>query len=221
MRSFLSLLLLSAAVGDALAAPSQPTIEELVQEIETTYAEVESLRAEFVQTTRSAALGEGQKQRGRMELKRPAKMRWDFQRPDPRLFVTNGKRMWVYSPVDKQAILYEDLSKAGGGGIQSLLGDLEALDEHFEVTQVDDPEARRVNNIVLQLVPKKENVNFKSLRLEVTRKKYGLRRLVLVDAFDTETEISFTQVRLNTAMEDSVFEFEPPPGVEVIKPEGF
>ena len=75
--------------------------------------------------------------------------------------------------------------------------------------------------MVLQLVPKDENVNFKSLRIEFTRKKYALRRLVLVDAFDTETELSFTQVRLNSAMEDSEFEFVPPVGVEVIKPEGF
>ncbi len=220
MRFYLSLVLISLTGGVALAVPPQPTTDEVVRGIETTYEDVQSLRAEFVQTTRSAALGEGQKQRGRMEIKRPSKMRWDFQRPEPRLFVTNGKRMWVYSPSENQAILYEDQAMLGSG-VQSLLTDLQQLDEQFTVREIEDPEAKRVNNVVLELTPKAENANFKSLRLELTRKKYLLKRLVLVDAFDTETELSFTQVRLNTAMDDSVFEFQPPAGVEVIKPAGF
>ena len=95
MRLYLSLVLMWFAGSAAFALPPKPTTDEVVRGIESTYEGVESLRAEFVQTTRSAALGEGQKQRGRMEIKRPSKMRWDFQRPEPRLFVTNGERMWV------------------------------------------------------------------------------------------------------------------------------
>jgi outer membrane lipoprotein-sorting protein len=63
-------------------------------------------------------------------------------------------------------------------------------------------------------------MNMKSLRIEFTRKKYNLQRLVMVDAFDNETELSFSQVRLNAPIDDSVFDFQPPEGVEVIKPEG-
>ena len=220
MRFFLAMILVGFVGGVALAVPPVSTTEELVRGIEATYEDVESLRADFVQTTRSAALGEGQKQRGRMEIKRPSKMRWDFQRPDPKLFVTNGKRMWIYSPKEKQALLYEDQALPGTG-FESLLTDLEQLDELFTVREVEDPEAKRINNVVLELTPKAENANFKSLRLELSRKKYLLRRLVLVDAFDTETELSFTQVRLNSGMDDSVFDFQPPEGVEVIKPAGF
>ena len=92
--------------------------------------------------------------------------------------------------------------------------------EHFEVTQIEDADARRRNNIVLLLKPRKEGMNMKSLRIEFTRKKYNLQRLVMVDAFDNETELSFSQVRLNAPIDDSVFDFQPPAGVEVIKPEG-
>jgi len=223
MRITLVSLVLGVAVvfGQlAQAAPPELTTEEIVKGIESTYGEVQSIRADFVQTTRSPALGETGKQRGKMQIKRPKKMRWDFQRPDAKLFVTDGSRMWVYSPDDKQAILYENISAAGAGGMGSLLTDLNELDEHFTVTQIEDEEARRRNNIVLQLLPKAEGVNIKSLRIEFTRKRYNIQRLVMVDAFDNETELSFSQVRMNLAIDDSVFDFQPPEGVEVIKPEG-
>ena len=170
MRFFLAMILVGFVGGVALAVPPVSTTEELVRGIEATYENVESLRADFVQTTRSTALGEGQKQRGRMEIKRPSKMRWDFQRPDPKLFVTNGKRMWIYSPKEKQAILYEDQTLPGTG-FESLLTDLQQLDELFTVREVEDPEAKRINNVVLELTPKAEDANFKSLRLELSRKK--------------------------------------------------
>jgi len=201
-------------------APPEPTTEEIVAGIEATYGEVQSFRADFVQVSRSTAMGETGKQRGKMQVKRPRKMRWDFQRPDAKLFVTDGTRMWVYSPDDKQAILYENVETAGAGGMESLLTGLDELDEHFEVSQLEDADARRRNNIVLLLKPKTEGMNMKSLRIEYTRKKYNLQRLVMVDAFDNETELSFSQVRLNAPIDDSVFDFQPPAGVEVIKPEG-
>ncbi len=201
-------------------APSDPTTDEVVAGIEAAYGEVESFRADFVQVSRSPAMGETGKQRGKMQVKRPRKMRWDFQRPDAKLFVTDGARMWVYSPDDKQAILYENVESAGAGGMESLLTGLDKLDEHFEVSQIEDADARRRNNIVLLLRPKTEGMNMKSLRIEFTRKKYNLHRLVMVDAFDNETELSFSQVRLNTPIDDSVFDFQPPAGVEVIRPEG-
>jgi len=218
VSSFLGALLVLGQF--AQAAPPELTTQEIVAGIEKTYGSVESIRADFVQTTRSPAMGETGKQRGKMQVKRPKKMRWDFQRPDAKLFVTDGSRMWVYSPDDKQAILYENVSGAAGGGMESLLTRLDTLDEHFNVTQLDDQEARRRNNIVLQLLPKAEGMNIKSLRIEFTRKRYNIQRLVMVDAFDNETELAFSQVRLNPTIDDSVFDFEPPQGVEVIKPEG-
>ncbi len=212
----IAMLSLLSTGATAWAGPEDPeSLDELIQAVEATYQDVQSLGADFVQTTRSAAMGEGDTQKGTVLLARPKKMRWEFTGPDARLFVTDGSQMWMYSPADKQAHVYEDLS-SGGGGMESLLTNLDQLDELFEIELLDGAGTRQ--SVALKLVPKDAEANFKNLRLVISKKKYLLEQVTIVDAFDNETELSFSQVKLNVAPSDDRFIFVPGDDVEVIRP---
>ena len=127
----------SATAGAAdNEGPPLSTVQEVVSAVEGVYGQAESLRADFVQVTRSVALGEEQRQRGKVVMMRPRMMRWDFTAPDTKLFVTDGKTMWVWSPDDNQVIIYDDVS-GGGSGMASLFTDLNQLDELFEIQILD------------------------------------------------------------------------------------
>lgn len=213
---------LSLAGSNAAATAGErdlTTVQEVVTAVESTYANVESLRADFVQVSRTAALGDEHRQRGRVVLKRPRKMRWEFQSPDTKLFVTDGQTMWVWSPADNQVIVYRDFA-AGAPGLTSLLSDLNQLNELFEVTLVDDGERSR-NAYVLDLRPlNAEQASFKSARIELSRRKLLVERVVITDAFDNVTDLAFSQVRIDTKVNDGEFTFQVPSGAEVISPEG-
>lgn len=183
------------------------------------YANVQSMEANFVQITRSPSMGTEEEQRGRILLKRPRQMRWDFTRPDRRLFVTDGQQMWIHSPEDNQVIHYRDVSgAAASGGIDSLLSEMDKLDESFNVQLVEDPNASGLGHFSLALTPKEE-APFKSLLLEVHKRKLTLKRILVVDSFDNETELRFSNVKVNGNVDDSQFKFDVPDDAELIQPD--
>ena len=210
-----SFLVLSAPV-DAVEPTST---SEAVTAMESFYANVQSMEASFVQITRSPSMGIEEEQRGRILVKRPRKMRWDFTRPDRRLFVTDGQQMWIHSPEDNQVIHYQDVSgAAASGGIDSLLSEMDKLDESFNVSLVEASQAEALGHFSLALTPKEE-APFKSLLLEVHKRKLTLKRILVVDTFDNETELRFSDVKVNGTVDDSQFQFDVPEDAELIQPD--
>lgn len=208
-----------AAGGAASAVEADPTnTAELVAAIEKTYGAVSSLRADFVQVSRSKATGAESRQKGRVFLKRPKKMRWDFVAPEGSTFVTDGATMWVWSQSTNQVIISSAAANAGGGMTQ-LLDDLNQLDELFVVTLVDGAGNTAKNQFVVDLVPRKES-GFKKLRITFTKKKYTVEQVNLTDLFDNTVELSFSQVRMNQDIADTQFNFQIPAGASVIRADG-
>ncbi len=222
LRSFFalllsSLLMCSPAMAQDFAALG--SVDEIVKAVESVYGGVEALQAEFVQISRSAALGDESRQKGKVVVKRPRKMRWEFTSPDKKLFLTDGATMWIWSPADNQVIVYKDFS-ASGSDVTGLLSDLNKLNELFEVELVADEGGDR--SYVLDLTPKGEGAgNFKQLRISFTKRKLLVDQVLLTDQFDNVTDLTFTQVKLDAKVDDSSFVFEIPSGAEVITPEGF
>lgn len=194
------------------------TVPELVAAVESTYASVSSLKADFVQVSRSASMGQETRQRGQVTLKRPRKMRWDFNQPDASSFVTDGATMWVYSSASNQVIVSP--VSAGAGGMTQLLDDLNQLDELFNVTIVDGAGNAAKGTYVLDLVPKTPSSNFKKLRLTLTKKKYMPEAVLLTDTFDNQVELTFSQVRVNQDIPDAEFNFKAPKGATVVNTGG-
>lgn len=221
-RIKISALLLVFACSLTLSTTAQAvdpkTSEEAVVALESFYASVQSMQANFVQITRQPSMGIEEEQRGQLILKRHRKMRWDFTRPDKRLFVTDGAQMWIHSPEDNQVIHYKDVSGMSSGGIDSLLSEMDKLSESFTVVLDLDPKSTTLGHFGLKLTPKGE-APFKRLFLEVNKRKLTLKRVVVVDTFDNETELRFSGVKVNVDVADTMFQFEVPAGAELIQPD--
>ena len=222
IRRALSLLitsLLLCAPAGAQDFADFGTVEEIVQAVEGVYGQVETMQADFTQLSRSAALGDEQRQKGSVVVQRPRKMRWEFSSPAKKLFVTDGSTMWIWSPADNQVIVYKDFS-GGASDVPGLLSDLNKLNEMFEVQLVEEEGNSR--SYTLDLQPRStEAGNFKQLRISFTKRKLLVERVLITDQFDNVTDLSFSSVRLDAKGEDTAFTFEVPAGAEVITPEGF
>lgn len=207
------LLVAQAAAADTTAG-GEPveaaTVEAVVQAVEARYADVETMRADFVQTTRSDVFG-ADTQSGTLVLERPAKMRWEFG--DDKQFVTDGKTMWVYSKADNQVIRYDDISTQRSS-LDSLLSSLHQLDELFAVELVESGET-----VKLDLTPQDQG-QVKEVRLELTEELL-VKHVTITDPFGSVTDLEFSNVRLDVEVADSAFTFEPPPGAQVIQAGSF
>lgn len=196
-----------------IAAASQPASASdataVIRAVEAKYSKVQAMSADFVQTTRSEAFGE-ETQVGELVLKRPKQMYWNFTGGANKQFVTDGKTMWIYTAADKQVIRYDDVS-ASTSTADSLLQSLDSLDELFAVDLIDASEAHQV----LSLQPRKDGGQVKHLDLELDP-QYVVKTVTITDTFDNVTVLAFSGVHLNPNVPDSMFQFQPPPGVEVI-----
>ena len=123
---------MAVAVFFALPASAEGDVDAVIKSVEAAYKDVQTLKADFVQVTRSKAMGDETRQRGKVRLKRPKKMRWVFTQPASQEFVTNGDTMWVWSAADNQVIVSKGAA-GGGSGVSQLLDDLNRLGELFDV----------------------------------------------------------------------------------------
>jgi len=82
LRALVSACVLSVAARPAAALEQEPrNVQELITAVEHVYAPVQSIRADFVQVSRSASLGDEQRQKGRVILMRPRQRLWYFTSP--------------------------------------------------------------------------------------------------------------------------------------------
>lgn len=183
---------------------------EIIDAVEAKYGKVDAMQADFVQTTRSQLYGE-QVAKGDMTVARPSKMRWNFAGEKAKQFVTDGDTMWIYNQAQNQVLKYDDISQATTGA-NALLQSLDRLSEMFEVELLEDTAQLKK----LTLKPKADDGQLKRIDLSLSGELL-VKDLVVVDAFDTETALTFTNVDLAPKLDEKLFSFTPPAGVEVIE----
>ena len=113
-----------------------PQLDAHIQEIKTTYKNVEYLEATFVQI--SNQMGMQLEQTGKVFLAKPKNIRWEFQTPSEQLILSDGKELWVYTPAANQAILSEDMSQSNP--IAGLIDNLSEIDSYFSLQIIDTPQ---------------------------------------------------------------------------------
>src|SRR3954471_13519465 len=87
-------------IGTLRAA--DPTALELAQALQKKYDTIKDFSADFVHTYRGGLLRKQITERGRILIKKPGKMRWEYTAPEAKLFVSDGVKIYSYIPQDKQ-----------------------------------------------------------------------------------------------------------------------
>src|SRR6202163_898849 len=91
--------LLREPPGVTAAEPSAP---ELAQALQRKYDAIREFATDFVHTYRGGVLNKQLTERGRLLVKKPGKMRWEYTAPEKKLFVSDGVKIYSYLPDDKQ-----------------------------------------------------------------------------------------------------------------------
>ena len=162
----------------------------------------------FVQTYRSGLLGREIRESGHLSLKSGGLMRWEYDTPERKTFVSDGKRFYFYVPADRQVIVKDT------GGERSLPAQLLFGGEilaHFEAT-LDESDGSLVR---LRLIPRTEDPEVATAVLVVDATA-RIRAIEITDAQGTQSRFDFADLRENVGVKDSLFEFDIPKGVEVI-----
>lgn len=218
MRTRLALLLAASLLLPGAAPPDVP---DVVGRIEARYRALSTLQGRYLQTATLQAAGQTERATGKFFLKRPTMMRWEQESPEPRLLVTDGRTLWSYSPLDKQAIVQPLGPTVQASPSLHFLSGMATLGATFTVASVlEDPVG---DGLFVSLTPKQPDPAVRRLVLRVHRRTALVDRLTVVDAYENATVLEFSALRENPRLPDSLFTFRPPPGTDVIRspsPEG-
>ena|SRR6516165_8373626 len=197
------------------SAIAQVDVHVLASKVDQHYDRMRTLEAQFSETYTGA--GMTRTESGTLLMKKPGKMRWDYDQPHPKLFLTDGGIAYFYVPGERQVRRapvkhLDDLRSP----LRYLLGKTR-LEKEFEgLSLAPDAKPLHAGDIVLRGVPKRMADRIAQVLLEVTPE--GLITCIGVEELDgSVTEFRFLQQKENVQISDEHFRFTPPAGVEVVE----
>lgn len=208
--------LLIATLTFAGAAPAQTaaTTDDSggVATLERFLRDVKTLSADFHQELWTADQRLLETENGTLSLSRPNKFRWVYT--DPKLeVVADGTHLWTYDVELKQATVAPFDDTVTSSPAMLLSGDNNVRDG-FDVVETYTADGLDW----IKLVPKVAGTDFASILIGFQGDVP--QRLELVDGLKQVTRIEFANVAVNPTLDDSLFDFQPPAGVDVIGSRG-
>lgn len=173
------------------------------------FKDVRSLRGEFTQTVLDSRMKVGEQARGTLALQRPGKFRWDYKAPYHQIIVADGSKVWIYD-IELEQVTVKPLDHAVGNTPAQLLSSGENLDKSFTITE----QGKADNLEWVELTPKQQDSSFERVRLGFDQR--DLRSMELKDNFGQTTRLQFSNLERNPKLVPSLFDFKPPPGVDVV-----
>ncbi|MFK7855220.1 MAG: outer membrane lipoprotein chaperone LolA [Granulosicoccus sp.] len=199
------LLAMVALLLTALTAQSADSLEQLDSFIK----DVETFQADFEQTLYDVDSEPLQTSVGSIKLKRPGQFVWSYTQPDDQQIVADGERIWMYDKDLEQVTVNAIDSRVEGTPLVLLMRSA-PLDETFDIKALG--EADGINWV--ELTPKKQTSDFELIFIGLNES--GLAAMELRDNFGQATQIRFSNFEAGIALDDSLFEFVIPDGVDVI-----
>lgn len=196
------------------------SLDSIILSIQQSYDTINDFKAHFVQESmvKSWSAAQVQKAQGVVYFKKDGKMYWGYQQPTPQQIISNGKELWFYEPEDKQVTV----SKVSTGLQWQISADLlngkANLKRDFKVKRITSQAEKDKGELVLELTPRVPQSNINRVILRLDKKSFQIHQTEVYDLFDNLTRITFSRIEINTNLPESLFTFNPPPGVEILTP---
>jgi outer membrane lipoprotein carrier protein len=142
-------------------------------------------------------------------------MRWEYESPEVKLFVADGKMVWFYVPADRTVTRTKMKESEDWQTPLALLVGKAKFSRVCGRVELADARSSAAENVVLRCLPKSEKSGFSEVLIEVDG-QYRLVRLLIREPGGVETEFRFGNWQENLPLADALFRFATPPGVAIV-----
>ena len=218
LKRLLGLLICLCAMvfgsGSAKAQPSTPKLDDIIAGVEKRYSG-SGFFARFSQTSTLKEMDISDSASGSIHVKHPGMMRWEYEKPDRQIFITDSRTLWIYRPEDNQVMVGEAPAYFGSGKGASFLSDMKQLRKNFILLRHEQAETDL--SYVLTLTPKIQKVEVSVIYLSISKTTYDVVQIVTLNSYGDETRINFHDLRFNQGYDNNFFEFKIPAGIDVLR----
>jgi outer membrane lipoprotein carrier protein len=181
--------------------------EEVVV-IQKAYENIKDISAGFTQKSYLKDLKRTDTYTGQLFIKKPQKMKVIYKGENPAEIFINNNSVVIYQKKEKQAYRSAFDSNAYGQTPIVLLSGLGKMQEEFSVTEKDGK---------LQLKPKKTMGTIMSIEVETSDAEFPIKALTIHDSASNRITITLKDIKINTGIDDKVFEPSLPKGITVME----
>lgn len=183
------------------------TAGDVVSDIQKKFSAIKDVKGTFSQTSYLKDLEKTEKYSGTFYIKKPYAIMWEYKSPrDEKVFVNNTVT-WIYKKAQNQAIKTRFSKETYSQVPIALLSSLDDLSTNFDISNADQDH--------LNLKPKKQMGTIREIIVETSPGSFPVKSLTAIDQYGNIIMIELRDIKINSGLEDSLFIFNPPPGVEV------
>lgn len=184
-------------------------LSKLLKDIEKRYNRAQTLEVRFEESYKTG--GRTRTESGDLFLRKPGRMRWQYSQPEGKLFVSDGKNVYFYSPdsnrAEKMKLKETEDMRAP---MAFLLGRLEFNRDFGQYTHRQEGA-----NLFITAVPKSDKVPYREVSFLVAEDARILR-LIVQGQDSSVLDFSFSSEKLNPPINDQMFRFVLPKGAEFV-----
>jgi outer membrane lipoprotein carrier protein len=197
----------------APAASADAGLDRMLKGIEDHYNHAKTLQVQFTEEYTA----EGRTRRpesGQLVLRKPGRMRWDYTTPAGKLFVSDGKTVYLYSPdahrVERAPLKASEDMRAP---LAFLLGKLD-----FSREFKDFQTKAAGSDTVVTAFANSDKLPYARVEMLVSP-NFEIHRLVVTGTDQSVLTFTFTGEMVNPKVDDGAFRFHMPPGATLAEAE--
>ncbi len=190
-------------------------VSDLIAKAQDRYEKTKDLKAHFVQEVTIKSVNKTEREEGTVYVKNPKRMLWVYSKPKEKKLIINPKKAWLYIPEDHAAYVQdtENIYKSRLG-VKFLTG-IGKLSEDFHVEFSKPDNVDKNGNYLLTLIPKVSEAGVDKLYITIDKENFQLIQCSFTDPYGNLTRIGLSDIRINNNLDDKLFSFKPPSGVDV------
>ena len=199
-------------------APAPDSATAVLARVQGFYDGTEDLTSSFKQTYVHHVYGTKTVLGGKLKIKKPGMMVWDYSKESDPDFYADKSKLWVIERDTRQVVTKDVSTSDFAGAVKFLFGGSRLLQE-FRRRWASEGLVQRYgkeNHDVIELVPIQANAHYKRLLLVVDKASGRVDAFVVLYADDSTNHFVLSNVQRNPGLAEEEFRFEVPPGYVVV-----
>lgn len=220
--TFVLIGILSAVTFEApqnvtAASETNPlTVNQILEKVENRYRN-SKFSADFIQRSTIKAMNITDTATGKVYIKYPGMMRWEYEKPERQIIITDADKLWIYRPEDNQVMTGKAPTFFRDGKGASFLSDIRIVRKKFDISLEANQPAESDLFYHLKLIPREKTLDISEIRLMVSRKTFNVLQVMTLNFYGDETRIDLINFAFDVDLDDSLFSFTIPQGTDVIQ----
>jgi len=191
------------------------TAEDIALKTEAKLRSFRSLQADFKQVYYSSTVSTPLEEEGRLYLQKPGWMKWEYLKPEKKIFLIKNNLYQEYYAEEKQLVEKTFSDEENEAEVLSLLAGERGILENYSVDLSPFP-TENSNVFQIKLTPLTEETDTFIL-LEIDVKTWLIKKIVSFDWTSNKQEFHFSRIEINKNFPKDTFELDIPADVEIIK----